>query len=235
MNTRHLLLITAVTLLVPFQVTAQTDGDVKQGGKAYRICAGCHSLKPGIHLSGPSLANIWGERNAAVPGFGRYTAALKKAEIVWNENTLNAWLADPQAMVPGTTMTFRGMRDDKARADIIAFLRQATAKGGYDDVIKNGVISEGMAMGQMPPDLSSAGPQQTITSIRHCGDAYYVTTADGTTRPLWETNVRLKIDTSLRGPKPDKPALLGSGMVGDRVSVVFSSLAELTAGLKDQC
>ena len=235
MTERISILIAAARLPVASQGAERADGDAKQGAQAFRICAACHSLKPGIHLSGPSLANIWGRRNATVSGFSRYSAALKQAKIIWDEDTLNAWLANPQAMVPGTTMTFRGVNSGKARADIIAFLRRATVPGGYDEVLKAGIIPEGLAMGQIPSDLSSVGPEQTVTSIRHCGDAFHISTGDGKSYPFWENNVRLKIDSSPRGPKPKRPALMRSGMVGDRVSVVFSSIADLIAALKDQC
>jgi cytochrome c len=62
-----------------------------------------------------------------------------------------------------------------------------------------------------------------------------VTTVDGAQFPFWETTVRLKIDTSARGPKSGEPVLLRSGMAGDRVSVVFASLADLTALLAEKC
>ena len=217
-------------------VRAQEIGEAaKRGAAAYRLCAACHSLQPGVHLSGPSLANMWGRRAGTLPDFRRYTDRLKKSEIVWDENTLYAWIADPQAMAPGTTMTFRGIENDKTREDLIAFLRLALGPNGAAKVVEEGLIPAGMAQGQLPTNLSSVGPNQRITEIRHCGDAYHVTTADGAKFPFWETNVRLKIDTSRRGPKPGEPVLHRSGMVGDRVSVIFSSLAELHRSIAEKC
>ena len=87
----------------------------------------------------------------------------------------------------------------------------------------------------MPPELSSVGENQRIKEIRHCRDAYYVTTADGAEFPFWETNVRIKTDTSARGPQKGAPALLRSGMAGDRVTVVFSSLAEISLLVAEKC
>jgi cytochrome c len=92
-----------------------------------------------------------------------------------------------------------------------------------------------MAQGQIPPHLSSLGPNQRITEIRHCRDAYRVTTANGAMFPFWETNVRLKIDTSSRGPRMGEPILQRSGMVGDRVSIIFSSLSELHRLVVEKC
>jgi cytochrome c len=178
---------------------------------------------------------MWGRRAATLSDFARYTRALKKSEIVWDETTLYAWIADPQLMVPGTTMTFRGIGNGKAREDLVSFLRLALAPNGTAKVLKEGLIPAGMAQGQIPADLSSVGPNQRITEIRHCGDAYHVTTADGAKFPFWETNVRLKIDTSPRGPRSGAPVLHRSGMVGDRVSVIFSSLAELRQYIAEKC
>lgn len=215
---------------------AQDSGDVlKSGANAYRICAACHSLVSGVHLSGPSLAGVWGRAVASAKGFGRYTKALESQDFVWDENTLNAWLADPQAMVPGTTMLFRGIESDDARVSLIAFLRVAMEADGYERVVKDGLIPEDMARGQIPPDLAGADEKQRITAMRHCGDAFHLTTADGAQFPLWETNVRLKIDTSERGPEDEAPVLLRSGMAGDRVSVVFSSLENLNEHVLEEC
>jgi cytochrome c len=138
-------------------------------------------------------------------------------------------------MVPGTTMTFRGIENDETRLNLIAFLRQALASGGAVKVVKDGLISRSVAQGQIPPDLSSLEANQRITEIRHCRDAYYVTTANGAVFPFWETNVRLKIDTSPRGPRKGEPVLQRSGMVGDRVSVVFSSLADIHGLIAEKC
>jgi len=229
---------TAFAILVAFagQVRADDTAELaKKGAPAYRICAACHSLQPGVHLSGPSLAGLWGKKAASIAGYGRYTQALKKEDIVWDEDTLNAWLADPQALVPGTTMMFRGVKKDETRVNLIAFLRQALAEGGAAKVVKDGLISKDMAEGQIPSSLQEAGPDKQITAIRHCGDAYHVTTAAGAQYPFWETNVRIKIDTSKRGPRQGKPILLRSGMAGDRVSIVFPSLAALTKLLAERC
>ena len=106
---------------------------------------------------------------------------------------------------------------------------------GRRSVLNDGLISPRLAEGQIPDDVSSLGPNQRIKEIRHCRDGYYVTTADGAEFPFWETNVRIKIDTSERGPKAGEPVLLRSGMVGDRVSVVFSNLSDINRLLAEKC
>jgi cytochrome c len=228
----------ATALLIALANAAFADGpneSAKRGAAAYRLCASCHSLRPGVSLSGPSLANLWGRKAGTTAEYGRYTDALKGSGIAWDENTLNAWLADPQAMVPGTTMTFRGIPQNDTRGNLIEFLRLALADGGATRVVQDGLITAQLAEGQIPEDVSALGPNQRIKDIHHCRDAYYITTADGARFPFWETNVRLKIDTSGRGPKADEPVLLRSGMVGDRVSVVFSNLSEIARLIAERC
>jgi cytochrome c len=188
-----------------------------------------------VHLSGPSLADRWGKQAGTIETYDRYTDALRDSGIVWEENSLAAWIADPQAMVAGTSMTFRGVEQEETRKSLLAFLRVALAAGGSTAVVKSGLVSELMAQGQIPEDLSSLGTNQRIKEIRRCRDAYHVTTADGARFPFWETNVRIKIDTSPRGPKMGEPVLVRAGMVGDRVSIVFSSLADLKILLTEKC
>lgn len=236
MKRPSLLLGSAALIALATQATADEKAEMaSKGAPAYRICAACHSLKPGVHLSGPSLAGLWGKKAASNAQYGRYTKPLKDSGIVWDENTLNAWLADPQAMVPGTTMMFRGIEQDETRTNLIAFLRQALAEGGTAKVVKQGLIPQAMADGQIPPSLKETGPEQQITAISHCRDAYYVTTASGAQYPFWETSLRIKIDTSERGPGTDNPVLLRSGMAGDRISVVFPSLDVLKTKLTEKC
>jgi cytochrome c len=222
----------AIAAAVP---PAQADDNPKRGGEVYGVCAACHSLQPGIHLTGPSLAGMWGKKAASAEGFVRYSMALKSQDLTWDENTLNAWFADPKAMVPGNYMTFRGIRNDRDRGDLIAFLKLAMAPGGAKAVIDKGLITADGAEGQTPENLSSVGPKQQVTGLRHCRDTYFVTTANGTETPYWEMNVRLKTDTSKFGPPAGKPAITRSGMMGDRVSIVFSSAAEIAATVKTKC
>lgn len=231
-RSRLLLLAFGFAASVPL---AQADDNPKHGAEVYRVCSACHSLQPGIHLTGPSLADMWGKRAASTEGFVRYSKALESQDVTWDENTLNAWLADPKAMVPGNYMTFRGLRNDRDRGDLIAFLKLAMTAGGAKAAIDKGLITAGGAEGQMPEDLSAVGPNQQVAGLRHCRDTYFVATADGAETPYWEMNVRLKTDTSKFGPPSGKPVITRSGMMGDRVSIVFSSAAEITAAVKTKC
>lgn len=214
---------------------AQEAGDPRRGGEIYRACVGCHSLRPGVHLTGPSLAGMFGHGAGEAQGFGRYSEALTKAGLTWDKDTLNAWLAGPQALVPGTLMVFRGIADDQARDDLISFLELAAAPGGAEAVVAQGLIAREHADGQMPEPLKHAPPNQQVTALRHCRDGYFVSTADGTETPFWEMNVRLKLDTRSTGPAPGRPVIVGAGMMGDRVSIIFSSVGELASFLTEMC
>lgn len=214
---------------------AQVEGDVKRGGEIYGSCVACHSLNADLHLTGPSLADLWGKKAGSIESFKRYSDGLKKSEFVWDENTLNAWLADPSAMVPDTYMTFRGIQDDKVRTDLIAFLQVALAPGGVSGAISKGLIDKGIVDGQRPQNLSEAGTDQKIAAIRKCSDTYFVKTENGREQPYWEMNVRFKTDTGERGPKGETPVLAYAGMQGDRISVVFKSTEAIARFIKTDC
>jgi cytochrome c len=81
----------------------------------------CHALDK--NEIGPRHRDVFGNKAASVPGYD-YSAALKASNIVWNEATLDKWLTDPQALVPGTKMAY-AVDDAQDRADVIAFLKAA--------------------------------------------------------------------------------------------------------------
>lgn len=101
-------------------------GDAGRGETAFQKCYACHDLAPGNDVAGPSLHAIIGRPIAARPGYD-YSLALKglaKREGRWNEALLDRFIADPEAVAPGTAMTFIGMRNPQERADLIAWLRR---------------------------------------------------------------------------------------------------------------
>ncbi len=174
------LVVSGVVLISAALSSAKADGDPKRGAAVYRACVACHSLEPNLHLTGPSLAGLWGKKAASVQEFPRYSRALKAQEFIWDETTLNAWVANPDAFVKDNSMTFRGIKDDKARGDLIAFLRLALAPDGAESVVAKGLIPEQMARGQAPEPLDRAGPEEQVASVRHCRNTFFVVTADGT-------------------------------------------------------
>ncbi len=214
---------------------AQLAGDPERGGQIYRNCVSCHALQPGVHSSGPSLAGLWGQSPGSAKDFKRYSKELRGAKFVWDADTLNAWIADPGALVPGTFMNFRGIQKDQHRADLIAFLKIAMAPGGAEVVIGRNLVPREYTEGQIPSPVKSLPSSAQVKQVRHCGDSYFVTTADGRETPYWEMNVRLKLDTRTTGPAANKPMIVGAGMVGDRVSIVFSNVAEIPRFVVEKC
>ncbi len=215
--------------------TAQLKGDAKRGGKLFRACVACHALRKDVHTTGPSLAGMWGRKAGQVKSFARYSKQLRASGITWGENTLYAWIADPSALVPGTFMRFRGIQKDQDRADLIAFLKLAMAPGGASYVTKKGIVSRDYTEGQIPGPLKGLPKAAQVLHVRHCRDSYFVSTADGRKTPYWEMNVRIKLDTRHTGPEAGKPMIVGAGMAGDRVSIVFSSLNEITQFIVEKC
>ena len=98
-------------------------GDAAHGAKVYEDCMICHSLDR--NEIGPMHRNVFGSKAGSVLGYD-YSAALKASNLVWNEITLDKWLTDPQAFVPGTKMTF-SVDDAQDRADVITFLKEKAA------------------------------------------------------------------------------------------------------------
>ena len=228
-------LTAAGAALIAIASTASAEGDPRRGGEVYRTCVACHSLEPGLHLTGPSLAGLLARTAGAAPGFDRYSEPLTEAEFEWDTGTLDAFLSDPETMFPGTYMTFPGIEDAEARADLVAFLAVATAPGGAESVVDQGLISAEIARGQAPPPLGDPPLHGQVTGIRHCGESFFITTADGVETPFWEKNVRLKIDSAETGPPSGVPVILGAGMRGDRVSVIFSEAEEIDALIEEKC
>jgi len=103
-----------------------TAADPRRGEEVFRKCVTCHTLEPGgRNRVGPRLAGLFGRTAGSVSDY-RYTDALKQSGIVWNDTTLDAYLKDSEAFVPGTKM-YGGLTLDADRADLIAYLRKATA------------------------------------------------------------------------------------------------------------
>jgi cytochrome c2 len=122
---RAVLAALITTALVSAASPGFAAGDPDKGKAQFAICKICHSLDAGKNLLGPSLHGLIGRTSGTVPGFN-YSAAMKAKAVVWDDDTLDKYLTDPKAYVPGNKMTFAGVKKDDARADLIAYLKQAT-------------------------------------------------------------------------------------------------------------
>jgi cytochrome c len=221
------LLSLAISMLLSPAIAA--DGNAARGQQVFRARAACHTLEPDRHMTGPSLANPWGRRAGGLARFPRYSSALQSSGIVWNDAILNEWIRDPQHLVPGNDMTFNGVKHSKERADLLAFLKDATQFGHAPQRMG------GMMMGGGDLNLKHVGPEKRVCAITYCRETFRVTTADGHTRPFWERNLRLMVDSGEKGPDSGAPALVPAGMMGDRADASLRPPDEISAFIKDEC
>ncbi|MES2676843.1 MAG: cytochrome c family protein [Pseudomonadota bacterium] len=100
------------------------NADIDAGAKVFKKCATCHTVNQGgANKIGPNLYGIIGRKKASIAGF-TYSPALKAKSGAWTIEDLNIWLTNPKAFVPGTKMGFAGLKKDKDRANVIAYLKQ---------------------------------------------------------------------------------------------------------------
>ena len=104
-----------------FGINAARAVDIDHGKVVFQTCAACHSEKP--DAIGPSLRGVYGRKSGSLDNF-RYSNAMMRANLVWDEANLRAYLKDPQAKVKGNRMPFAGLSDPKDVDDVIAFLKQ---------------------------------------------------------------------------------------------------------------
>ena len=226
-------ILIALVLGATVPSAALAAGNAARGQRIFQNCAACHSLEPGKNMTGPSLANLWNRKAGAQQDFPRYSDALTGSGIVWNDQTLDAWLAEPQHFVPGNTMTFPGVKDAQSRADLLAYLKQATQPGGTRTAQPPPQM--GGMMSTAVPNLRTLASEDQVQAVSYCHDTYEVTTADGKKRKFWERNLRFKTDSSQDGPNQGAPALVPAGMMGDRADVIFASPDELGKFISKAC
>lgn len=113
--------------------TAWATGDAANGEKVFKRCAACHTVgEDAKHRVGPHLNDIVGRSAGSAEGF-KYSKAMDEAGaggVVWDEGTLDAYLADPRGYIKGNRMSFAGLRKDSERADVIAYLRSFSGDDG---------------------------------------------------------------------------------------------------------
>jgi len=110
------------TLLVFGGITMAYGQDIATGQKLFRSqCGICHSPQPGRNIIGPSLFGVVGRHSGRVANF-HYSQANLQSGLTWDPTTLDRYLTAPQQVVPGTLMSFPGLKNAQERADVIAFL-----------------------------------------------------------------------------------------------------------------
>jgi cytochrome c len=109
--------------VVAFALTAATSAiaaEAEHGKQLFQACAACHTDRP--DAIGPSLKGIVGRKAGALEDF-RYSYPMKRANFIWDDASLRAYIADPQAKVPGNRMPYGGLHDPKDVDDVIAYLK----------------------------------------------------------------------------------------------------------------
>jgi cytochrome c len=122
-GTSHVPAALLITLLAAG--VARADGDAARGQAKFGDCAACHKLEAGANNVGPSLHGIFTRKAGEIADF-RYSPAMKRSGITWTPETLDKFISDPQAMVPANRMPYAGMAGTSDRADLIAYLENAT-------------------------------------------------------------------------------------------------------------
>lgn len=115
-----------VSILLAAPAAALAAGNADSGKKIFRKCAACHSLEPAKKRIGPSLHGVIGRTAGTAEGY-RFSKAMKahcSAGTVWGQVTLDDYLTAPRKVVPGTKMTFPGLKNPQDRADIIAYFER---------------------------------------------------------------------------------------------------------------
>ncbi|MEM8936630.1 MAG: cytochrome c family protein [Pseudomonadota bacterium] len=104
----------------------------EQGRRMFPVCAVCHMVQPNLPSGvGPNLYNIYGQPAGQVANFN-YSTALQESGIVWNEETLDAYLEDPLGYIPGNRMAYAGERNPERRAALIAYMKSLTPADAPD-------------------------------------------------------------------------------------------------------
>jgi nitrite reductase (NO-forming) len=116
----------AAPAAAPASAAADARGDSAAGRQVFRKCQACHSIEPGKNILGPTLSGIVGRKAGAEPSYN-YSPAMKQANVVWDAATLDAYLADPEKVVPGNKMPFPGLKTAQDRTDVIAYLTASAA------------------------------------------------------------------------------------------------------------
>ena len=117
--------VLATVFLALASSSALAQSDVSRGEQLYVECAACHSFDNDAEELGPGLQGLFGRQAGALENY-YYSPVLSDSGIVWDADTLNAFIADPQAAIPTNRMPYSGMPDAQDRADLLEYLMRAS-------------------------------------------------------------------------------------------------------------
>ncbi len=154
------------------KVAATTvDGDATRGRQVFKKCQACHSMQAGKNMLGPSLAGIVGMKAGEVPNYS-FSQAMKQSGITWTPEKLDAYLQDPQKVVPGNKMPFPGLKTDSDRTDVIAFLA-ATPAAAAAAPAASGAPAAAPDAAPAPAAAAPAGQAPARAVTAYLSDAKY--------------------------------------------------------------
>jgi len=117
---RHAISSARALVFLALSGGAAAAADAEHGKALFGACAACHSERP--DALGPSLKGVVGRQSAALENF-RYSSAMKRAQLVWDEDNLRAYIKDPQSKVKGNRMPYGGLAEASDIEDLIAYLK----------------------------------------------------------------------------------------------------------------
>ena len=117
---------------VPVAAAPPNTAALQRGEQIYSRCAACHAIES--NRTGPQHCGLFGRLAGTAPGFDTYSKAMRESKIVWTERSLDVFLQSPTQVVPGTSMGYAGIKKPQERADLIAWLRQASTPGKHCSV-----------------------------------------------------------------------------------------------------
>ena len=126
MRFRLLVPVLACAVAVSLSTPAFADGDAEKGQRVYTSkCKVCHELKAGAKKIGPSFHGLFGRKAGTVADF-KYSDAMAKAGVVWDEKTVAEYMKKPKDFIPGNKMVFDGLPKEDDRENLIKYLKEAT-------------------------------------------------------------------------------------------------------------
>ena len=112
--------------LVLWSSVGLAQGDPAAGEKVFNKCKACHVADEAQNRVGPHLVGLFGRQAGSVEGF-KYSDAMKESGVTWSEETIAEYIADPRGYIKGNRMAFVGLKDEEDVANLVAYLKEATA------------------------------------------------------------------------------------------------------------